>query len=109
MQVVSVALIGVAVSGVLQLETEFKTEWYLPDGSDIKNYVVMDEEYFSNDGLTGAVYVAELADYPAKMADIKKLADSLQQQKVQQHTCACIVALSHALNFRYHSQSKRQM
>jgi hypothetical protein len=62
-------LLGVGFSGLVQLRKDFKVEWFFPTGSYVKDYIDLNEKYFSV-GQTFSLY-ANGMDLYAKQNEIK--------------------------------------
>ncbi len=75
--IAAAGMLGGAIAGMLNLETNFEIEWFLPDGSYTKDYLDLNRQYFT-DGATFSVYTDTSMDIWADRAKLTALDANLR-------------------------------
>ncbi|XP_050397303.2 patched domain-containing protein 3 isoform X1 [Patella vulgata] len=64
--ILTLAIFGVNVYGVVSLKQEFDSNWFLPTDSYASEYVVNSEKYFPGDGKAGSIYCGNIDYFGSK-------------------------------------------
>ena len=72
--IITVIFLIVAIYGVSQLEAEFKFEWFLDEGTYLRNFFDISSERYDG-GVSGTIWVAEKPDIHKKIEELDTLID----------------------------------
>ena len=72
--IITVIFLTFAIYGVSQLEAEFKFEWFLDEGTYLRNYFEINSERYDS-GVSGTIWVAEKPDIHKKIKELDELID----------------------------------
>lgn len=72
--IITVIFLILAIYGVSQLEAEFKFEWFLDEGTYLRNFFDISSERYDG-GVSGTIWVAEKPDIHKKIEELDTLID----------------------------------
>ena len=70
--VLTVILLSIGSYGLSQLKAEFKFEWFLDEGTYLRNFFDINSERYQS-GISGTIWVAEKPEIYKKIAELDTL------------------------------------
>lgn len=77
MILITLVCLGFGIGGALKLEQRFKTEWFLPKGSHLAEFLRIKNVYYPEKGFDAGFYMGAL-NYSHELSNIGKAAGQLE-------------------------------